>query len=211
MPIERRFYLGRLLLSFVLASAVFFSVFFIADLVSYLNYRNTASQNQFIQAALDDLARQLETITCEDSSVASSLERLDHVGEYLSLLEYRFDMRDPRVVREKKLYNQLQLQHLHFIRALNVRCDSQFDILLFFYSNDPSLIDQSEYVGDILKTFKARDPGRYMIYSFDSSLGDESVTQLMTSYPLERVPAVVVHNRTVLYPENINDLLPAFS
>lgn len=210
MSIERSFYFRRLFFAFFLASAIFVFIFFLSNLVSYLNYRDTALQNRFVQDVLDDFTHRIGNVSCDDAALHSSLSQLDRVGTYIALLEKRFGTTDSRVIAEKKLYNRLQLQHLTLIQAINARCNARFEPILFFYSNDPSLIDSSEFVGNLLDVFKTRDPDRFMVYSFDTSLGDSTVGLLSERYGISRVPVVLVHEKTLVYPTHIDVLNAAF-
>lgn len=211
MPIKRSFYLGRIVVSFLIATAVFFLIFALADTVSYLNYQNTANQNRFIQNALDEFSRNAENISCDDITLRSSLTDLDHVGSYIGLLERRFGLRDPRVVAEKKLYLRLQLQHFLIIKEMNARCDSQFEPILFFYSNDPDYIDASQFMGGILGAFKERDSAAFMVYSFDVSIGDSTASSLAQRYNVTVIPSVVLGEKEILRPNNIDELIRYFS
>lgn len=210
MLIERSFYFRRLLFSFIIATVIFILIFSFAHLVSYFNYRDTALQNRFIQDTLDDFSFRIGNVSCDDASLLASLVQLDRVGNYIALLEKRFGLRDTRVIEEKKRYNALQLQHLMLLQSMNLRCNARFEPILFFYSNDPSLIESSEFVGNLLAAFKAREPSRFMVYSFDTSLGDPLVTSLSRDYGIDRVPVVVVHEQDLLYPVHIDALRAAF-
>ncbi len=211
MPIKRSFYLGRLVVSFLIATTVFFLIFTLADTVSYLNYQNTANQNRFIQNALDEFSRNAENISCDDAALRSSLVELDHVGSYIGLLERRFGLRDSRVLAEKKLYTRLQFQHLLIIKEINTRCDSRFEPIIFLYSNDPDYIDASQFMGGILGAFKERDSATFMVYSFDVSIGDSTASSLVQRYNVTSVPSVVLKEREILRPSNINELVRYFS
>ena len=208
MGAKREYYFGRLIASFFIASAIFGAIFLFSYGISYFNYTHVRSQNTFIESNLALLERTLSNLSCSDEDLPASSFRLDEVGRYIALLENRLDKSDARVIHEKKLYNQMQLKHFTIIRELNQRCDSRFEPILFFYSNDDGIIEQSQQMGELVYAFKKRDSDRIMVYSFDVSLNDSLVANLADTYSVQNVPSVVLNEREQFAPYNLDQLIP---
>ncbi|HOW37218.1 MAG TPA: hypothetical protein PLK34_03140 [Candidatus Pacearchaeota archaeon] len=194
------------LLSFVITTIIFITVFLFSYSISFLVYQKANSNVHIAKVYIQDLEGMLENVTCTEQTLFDSSEKLDFVGDQLSLLETRFSKQDVRVLEQKRLYSELQLAHFKIIKELNKKCDQKFIILFFFYSNSPSLQENSERVGYILSTFKKENPNKIMIYSFDTDLNYDIIEKLKQDYNVTQIPEVVINEKQNLVLENINQL-----
>ena len=124
------------------------------------------------------------------------------------MLEKRFGKKDSRVLEQKNLYSQLELKHFKIIKQIEEQCNENYIIILFFYSNNEPLNEESERMGFILRTFKNKNPGKIMIYSFDYNLESRLTKELKETYNITNVPIAVINEQDKIYARNIDDLTP---
>ncbi|RLG12744.1 hypothetical protein DRN73_01715 [Candidatus Pacearchaeota archaeon] len=198
--------LYRLIISFLLATIVFLSIFFIANSFSYLSEQSIINKNDIILNDLDKAKLRLDNFVCDNQLLISSSEDLDDIGFKISILERRFGKKDSRVLEKKRLYSDLELMHLDLIKKFNINCNSNFTTLLFFYSNEERFIDESENTAFILSSFKSKNPSKIMIYSFDYDLDYDSVNELKLKYNISFVPSVLINEKDLIYLKNIMQL-----
>lgn len=206
MSSDREYYPARFIATFFIASVIFWGVFIAADAVSYINYSQIKSKNTFIQSNLESLQTAKSQLNCSDPRPVVYSNDLDEVGKYISLLEQRFSRTDPRVVKEKVLYNKLQQTHFELVKALNSRCDSEFTTILFFYSNNPEYIEQSKSAGKLLDVVKNNAPEKIMVYSFDTSLDDPLVESLKAKFSISGVPIAIINEKDRIEPVTLRGL-----
>lgn len=198
----------RVFAAFILASALFLALFFLAYGVAYWNYQILSEQTNLLRTSIKELDSILGGFSCENSLLLSSSDVFGESALMLNLLEKRFGKRDMRVLEQKKLYSELQYRHLEITRQFNERCGENFTTILFFYSNKNERVeDQSERVGFILTSFERYDPARIMIYSFDVDLDSVFVQDLMKNHNVQDVPTAVVNDEPPVFIAHLSDLL----
>ena len=189
VPLTRYFW------AFILASFLMASVFLVSYGISYWNYQIISSSNNEIFHSLNEIEKILNTSQCQEDNLYYSSEILDRTGQRLNLLETRFGKNDERVLSQKKLYSQLEYKHFQLVKLYVEKCSANFVTLLFFYSNDDFLGEESESVGYILSTIKKTYSNKAMIYSFDINLDDEVIDNFKEIYGFVDVPFVIVNKR----------------
>lgn len=210
MKQERSVPFFRMFLSFILATTIFIIVILVSSGVSYYNYQRISSQNNIVIKYLDDMdvLLNMSINDCGEDILIKSSVLLDEVGGKLDLLEKRFGKKDTRVLEQKELYSRLELKHFKLIKQIGEKCDEDYVTLLFFYSNNGELEEESERMSFVLRTFKDRIPEKIMIYSFDYNL-DSSVTQdLKQKYNVTNAPVAIINEQDKIYVRNVEDLTP---
>lgn len=198
--------LMRLLISFIVACAVFVGVFSFAYSVSYLNYQQTVYYNHVINSSLNELRILSSNNSCEYEAFVEASSLLDVIAGRISLLEERLGKTDSRVLEQKRYYSEMQLEHLNMVNKYNNRCGTGFKVLLFFYSNSPLYESASDRTGYILEVFKGKYPSKVMIYSFDIDLKYEPIELLKQQHSITTVPVVITGTGEKIRVFNIGDL-----
>ena len=198
-------FLFRLAMAFILANALFLSIFVFAYGISYLNYQEIKSTNSIISNYIDDFNLYLDESICVGSRLNEASEKLDIVGSKLDLLEDRFGKHDNRVLEQKKLYSDLEHKHMLIVNEFNEKCKGGFNILLFFYSNEGKLEEESKNMGFILGTYKKQNPEKAMIYSFDANLDYFLINELKEKNEIKNAPIAVIKGNKI-YIRNINEI-----
>ncbi|MBS3088679.1 hypothetical protein J4402_02765 [Candidatus Pacearchaeota archaeon] len=210
MKPERNVPLFRMFLSFILATTIFTIIILISSGASYYNYQRISSQNNIVTKYLNDMdiLLNMSTSDCGEDILVKSSIILDEVGGKLDLLEKRFGKKDSRVLEQKKLYSQLELKHFNIIKQIKKQCNEDYITILFFYSNNEPLNEESERMGFILRTFKDKMSDKIMIYSFDYNLNSELIINLKENYNITSAPIAVINEQDKIYVKNIEDLTP---
>jgi hypothetical protein len=199
-------YLWRLIAAFIFASIFFLLIFSVAYGASYLNYMSIKGQTNVVQEYLKEMSSFVNNSVCSPSLVFEASIRLDDAGARIGLLEERIGKNDARVLEQKKIYSEIELKHFEIVKFLRDKCNADYLPVLFFYSNSEEFKDASESMGYILGAFKNEHKNKAMIYSFDSDLESDSISLLKAGYNITKVPAVLVNERYLVYPTNINEL-----
>ncbi len=123
-------------------------------------------------------------------------ERIDNLETRLILLEGQFGKNDESVIELKKPYTLLQIQHYLLIKKRIEKCNEDYIIILFFYSNKPEYIDDSEKQGYVLKYFADKyGYEKIKVYSIDGDLGLGIVKTLKEMHHVEVLPTTIVNDK----------------
>ncbi|MBI2628923.1 hypothetical protein HYW74_02480 [Candidatus Pacearchaeota archaeon] len=204
--INRKHPIKHYLMAFIASTIIFILISLISYSISYLNYRDISSRNNVINDYINDLSGYISELNCSNQLLFDSSERLDEVGFKMSILENRFGKDDVRVISQKKLYTQLELNHFNIVREFNNKCNTSFNTIIFFYSNKKEVKDENERVGFVLSTLKNKWPEDVMIYSFDYNLDSYLIYDLKSKYKVIDTPFVLVNERDKVEVKNIKDI-----
>ncbi len=199
----------RYLLALLIGTAVFIIVFGITYSISYLEYQRISSSQQQTSYSIfeDKLGYSLfDQEICEEEYFKQVSEKLGFQGRIIDDLEKKFGKNDNKVLFRKKFYSLVELEHLEFVKTMNEECDFDIQTILFFYSNEPREIKDSEKFGDYLNTIYRRNPD-LLIYSFDINLDSNLIENLKEKYNIEESPTILVNERfKVTEIQNIEDV-----
>ena len=132
---------------------------------------------------------------------------LDFQGAMLNQLEQDLSSKKEEIIEKKENYYLLQLSHYNLMKKLNEECSFNNDFILFFYSNDKNNIDNSERVGRILSSLKAKD-NSVMIYSFDADSDSDLMNLVKSRYDVDEPLVLIVNEDTKLTGvRTIDDIL----
>ncbi len=208
MEEDRPLYFGRIVISFILATLLFFAGFWVSQLVSYGISEGIEGKQEELQYQFFNLMLQREILadTCDFSEYESFFRQLDEMGKHIATLERRLGKKDDIVLKQKKVYSMLLAQHFLLIKDRNKVCEEIFPTVLFFYSNNPNYIDQAYSMGRILSFLKGQDKN-IMIYSFDYDLDSEIVDSLKFKYNIAEPNTIIINGEEKLEGiEHINEI-----
>ena len=196
----------KVVMAFFTTVILFVLVFSIANGISYYNYKSIVEKNNAVLQDIAEVELRLENFLCDNSLLAKSSRNLDSSGFKISILETRFGKYDERVLKVKKLYSQLEFSHFSLVNKFKEECGADISTILFFYSNDESVEEESEKTGFILGSFRKGNFESIMIYSFDINLDFELIRTLREEYNITHAPVIVVNEEEPFYLRNIDDL-----
>ena len=134
----------------------------------------------------------LEEEICQSPKLLT--ESLDELGTKLGYLESQYSKDDSRIIDLKKPYSLLEIRHYLAMKRRAERCNSNDSLILFFYSNDPEYIDESEQQGFILDYLKKKYDN-VRVYSFDGNLELGILNLLKEKYNISIYPSTVIEGR----------------
>ena len=209
MARKRPLYGKRIMLAFLIATIIFITGFLVSYLVSYSKSQSISISQEKIRYNLlnFELERELLSFSCEGFNPYRLASELDSMGSILGILEERFGKLDKKVIEQKRFYTMLEVQHFLLVDDYNKRCEGNFPILFFFYSNNKEYADRAEEVRFILSSFKNKN-SEAMVYSFDYDLVGSSLISILKDNHNVTEPNTVVINGLdkVVDLDNIRDL-----
>ncbi len=206
--IKRPLYILRILISFVIATVLFLSGFFVSNLISQEKYDDISFSQEELRYQLFSLELQREILSssCDNFDYSRFSQELGEMGGYLTILEERLGKKDKRVLEQKKVYSMLEVQHFLFIKDYNENCDDDFTTILFFYSNEALYLDKATRLGFILEALKSQEDN-VMIYSFDYDLDSDLINALKLKYEIENQNTLILNEEIKIEDlKNINEI-----
>jgi len=184
--------------AFALACLVFIGGLYAGYMISESKVNDILSVEREARLQLENLEleeRLLDATPCMSPSLLS--ENLDELGAKLSYLETNYDKNDPKILELKKPYTLLEVRHYLTMKRMVERCDSKnYTLILFFYSNAPEFIAESEKQGFVLNYLQKKfTTDSVKVYSFDSDLDVEIIGALKEVYGVETVPSIVMDGK----------------
>lgn len=185
----------RILLSFLIATFLFF----LGLLLGFIS-RGYVSQSStdLAQSVRNDISN-LETayllqqdFPCSLQLIDTTSQRLDSLGDLITLLETKKGKFSSDVLELKKLYTVLEVRHFILTEKRNEQCGGKNNIIFFFYSNEEKCQSEVEQTSFILKYVKNKHP-EVNIYSFDINLDSDIVKILKTEYKTEQCSNVILN------------------
>lgn len=192
----------RIVLSFVISTILFVSVFMISHWVIISEYQKNIEIQQQLGQQLSFIDSNSLT-DCDDHMTNISIE-LDNAGIILGILEEKMGKNNPDVISQKENYSLLELRHLYGIKKYIRYCGKDATTILFFYSNQNRYSDDAEQKGYILSKIKRDNPEGIMIYSFDYDLNTETVNMLKELYHISKPNIIVINEQVVV--ADFNDI-----
>ncbi len=123
-----------------------------------------------------------------DSNLVS--QELFRIGDRVDALELEKGKSDEQVISLKRYYTLLEAKDYLFFKKINEKCDSEYNLNLFFYSNDPKKCPQCQDQGFVLSYARTKDENM-RTYSFDVDLDLPVVQYLVLAYNVTEVPTNV--------------------
>jgi len=206
---ERPVYFKRILFSFLLATVIFVSAFLIGYAVSYSRYQSFAISQDEMKYSLYsvNVERELIGSSCSLFDLTSLSKELDQSGSIIGLLETRLGKEDEQVLKQKRIYSLLEVQHMLLVNEFKEKCKGKLDVILFFYSNEGEDFQDSEKLGYML-TYLKKNQNNLMIYSFDYNLDSPILELLKKKYSITHKNMVVINeNKTLSDIQNVDEIL----
>ncbi len=207
---KRQINWNKIILSFLIACFLFsFGIF-----VGYLAKGIVSASIINIQDSTKNEILTLETInliqeqnSCESYSLDLVSEKLDYLGELITILETKKGKKDPEVLEMKKLYSILEIRHYVLTREQNEYCAKNISTFMFFYSNDKDCNDEVEKKSFILSYLRKKYQTKVRVYAFDNDLDSDLIKVLKEKYKVERCSTIILNeNKITTKIDNSEDL-----
>ncbi len=117
------------------------------------------------------------------------------IGNILAALELRFGKEDEKIIKQKKIYNEVQFNTLRLVNEIKKDCNYNWTTILFFYTNKQGSSELSELQGYALDTVYNMNREKIKIFSFDININDVYTRRLMEEYDIVNIPSIVIDNK----------------
>lgn len=210
--IKKQLFIGKIIFSLIIASFLFVGVFSFGYFMAFENYKTIAGdQNQLSQSLISlQLERELMKSSCDNFDLQTFSKELNDMGSIMGQLEEQLGKNNPGVIKQKKIFTILQIQHYLLISENNVNCNTQTPIILFFYSNEKELISRAEVIGYIISNHRISHP-ETMVYSFDYNLDSNLITTMKRINGITQPNSVIIRDKILTNLKNIDELSAAFT
>ena len=204
----------RLIASIALAILFFAAGLFIGYVITQQKIAKVESMENKLR--FDIMSIELEsTLASENPCLANPKtleEALDEVTMKISFLENQLGKNNPKVLELKKYYSLLEIRHYLFMQARKEKCDENYSLILFFYSNKPENIDLSEKQGFVLDYLKDEYTiARVKVYSLDYDLDLGVIKSMIQVYNITATPSLVIDDSVYLGFHDKEELEKLFS
>jgi len=198
----------RYVVSFFVACLIFLIIFGVSYSLSYfelqrVSYLQDSSAYQIFEDKL--IADFFNEDNCNLSLFSKISQDLNFHGRIMDDLEKKFGKGDKDILFRKNFYSLVEVEHFDFVNEFNLRCNASFIPLLFFYSNEPSKVEDSEFVGGLISSISSKN-SKVMVYSFDINLESDIVKRLKLKYNITESPTVIVGNNLIFHPRNSDNI-----
>ena len=192
----------RIILALLIATFLFSLGILLGYMVRMTLQEGTlALQNQLRTDILD-----FETISlmqtnypCNALILDKSSEKLDSIGDMLTVLESKKGKDDSIVLEMKKSYSILELRHFLLVKDRNEKCSNNYTTLLYFYSNAKECKDSVDKVSFIL-TYLRNKESNLRVYSFDMNLDSDIINIFQKEYGFYGCYGVVLNDKKIEEP-----------
>lgn len=210
MVVERKITKKYYFITFVLTTLVFATSFLIGWQVNSISYTQSAEQLSSIRTELlryDLQYKLLGEFPCQYVEKSAVSDEYEEVRARISKLERDKGKDDKEVITLKVYYSILQISDMLYYRALNKECGMDYDIVLYFYSNDKDTCPSCERQGFVLDYLFSKYP-ETRIYSFDVDLDAPEIQILKGKYEIYDVPTVIINDFSIPGFSESEDLEP---
>ena len=204
------------LAAFSLATLIFLAGFFLNQ--AFTDYRLGLIEESQESLRTQLLGIELQTRLLEENICGLSSQDLwgDKVliGREITKLEEKLGKENKFVVRQKEFYQLIEIRTLFLLKEIQEKCDQDFSIILFFYTNKKNDIKGdykvSEDQGFILDNLYRRYGNEVAILSFDINTDNPALNTFKDLYNINSAPTLVIDedvNTRFMGFEEIEDLI----
>jgi len=197
---------GRYLLAFLIGTSIFCSIFLLTFFFSNQELGNVyLIQEKFSQDIFKDKLSYsfFGEGKCSQESFNKISRDLGYFGRIINELEKKLGKEDKRVLEQKDIYTLILLEHLDFLIDYNEECNTSWNYILFFYSNNKNDYTSSEEVGKILDVLVVKNQ-KVSVYSFDINLNTDLIKKLKEKYRVFKAPTLIINGKNRL--DDVKDI-----
>lgn len=192
---KRNISIRNVALALVLATLVFLIGIIIGNHLSERKYDQFQSIVSDIRIQTMSMELQYDMLAedpCAASNTTYLLTELTELTSKLDYLESIYGTDHSEILRLKQYYSILQIQHWMLFRKAKKECNSEYDIILYFYSNEGC--NECKTQGVVLTAFRKKYKGKVKVYAFDKNLRDPALNTLIEIYNVAEVPTIVYND-----------------
>ncbi len=120
---------------------------------------------------------------------------LHSIGSKLEFMENELGTDNKKVLNLKEYYQLLELRHWLLLKQAHEKCNQNFDLIMYFYTNKQEC-DRCREQGGVL-TYLRQKNRRLSIYSFDDDLENPAMRTVKELYGVkESMPTLIINEKT---------------
>lgn len=185
-------------IALIAASILFFGGLFLGNQLTSLQVQGIKSIQEDLKTSLTSLELRhtlLQKNICGLSDFGEFSEELGSLGKKLSNLESRYSKGDSNILKLKEPYFLLEIRHYLLMQEAKERCGTDFDLILYFYSNDQEQCQKCDDQGYVLNYLQDKlSYDKVKLYSFDIRSDSPSVRTLIDLYGVKDAPWMVIND-----------------
>lgn len=207
--IKRQIDLGKYLSIFAITALIFILGILLGNYIAHFRLGELEKAQQELTAQIMGL--ELKDALLKYRDVCSLTwqeiwEEKVRTGEKMEKLESRLGKTNSDVLRQKEIYELIEIRTWLLLREIKQKCNETFEIILFFYTNDKDDTRgswrQCETQGYVLDALYQRYPDKVNTFAFDVNIKNPATLILQQLYNITEVPSLVINEK--LYSEYIN-------
>ncbi|OYT37651.1 hypothetical protein B6U82_01335 [Candidatus Pacearchaeota archaeon ex4484_31] len=180
---------------FALATLLFIVGILVGHWISEWKIKKTLEVEKKLRFDLLSLELETEMLENYPCTIEAMMleEELGNIARKVSFLEEQLGKRNPKVLELKKYYSLLEIRHYLLMKERKERCNENYTLILFFYSNLPENIEVSEKQGYVLDYLRDKyTTKKVKIYSLDYDLDLGIIKELIRIHNISEVPSLVI-------------------
>ena len=195
---------------YIAAFAITTLVFIVGILIGNQFTATKLNQIEGLQQELNarTIGAELQTLLLTQfpcTSFNSTLtEELFDVGTKLDYMENQLGKNNKEVLSLKEYYSLLEIRHWLLLRLAKERCGTDYNLVLYFYSNLGDCPDCDQQ-GSVLSTLHKKYPG-VNIYSFDINLPNPALQTVKRIFGVKQAPTTIANTKVMQGIRDKNEL-----
>ncbi len=122
-------------------------------------------------------------------------DELHSIGSKLEFMENELGTDNKQVLNLKEYYQLLELRHWLLLKQAHEKCNQNFDLVMYFYTNKREC-DRCREQGGVL-TYLRQKNQRLNVYSFDDDLENSAMRTIKELYGVEEsMPTLIINEKT---------------
>ncbi len=193
---------SKYIAAFSLTTLVFISGIFLGNFIAQSGLTDLRESQEILRAQLLGLDLRDRLITSQnvcEVPIKDIREGKVELGRRVEVLEKRLGKLNPEVLRQKELYQLIEIKTLLLLEERKERCDEDYSIILFFYTNeenDPRGSDKkSQNQGIVLNALYNGYPDYINTFSFDINTENPALSTLKSIHNINSVPTLVIDGK----------------
>jgi len=138
----------------------------------------------------------LEENICEFTDTEDVNAQLYTLSARLTTMEDELGKNDPDVLRLVEFYDVLQLRHWNFLKKQKEKCGMNYDLVLFFFSNEEGVCQECEEQGFMLTYLHKKDPN-FISYGLNVDIDNPVLNLIKKKYNVTTTPTMIINEQKV--------------
>ena len=199
MVARRKIYWSKVLLAFLISAFLFTFGLFVGFLGSKVIEGASVSildstRNEIVN--LETLNMLETTYSCSASTLDIATDRLGYLTDLIHSMETQKGKTNSQVLELKKLYSIVEVRHMLLLRERAKKCNTNYSIIMYFYSNREECNDKTTSASFILSYLRNKYDN-VRIYSYDVDLDSDVIQVLKENYYMSGCYNVVLNDKSI--------------